>query len=255
MGRPFYFAETGYVAQSYLSSYQGYYSSWDSVFPQQWDYSVDTFKQLGMYVGPDMGQWTPEVQQELYRHVVEYRENYTDFPISAIRMAQQHRDWIHGNWTFMYADFGVFLVEFDSALKMADIILAGRPECGMSDRQLFISEAAQNLTTVLSTTFEYMMSSNSYMYNIVNQQVMDSFQSMFSMAIMDMYDPLRAIQQLELNFFETNRALIRKQLDNLSRALSWYINSGLLVTLTNQRDWLLDMVQNVDSRLCQYPDQ
>lgn len=241
------------LAENFLTSYSGYYSGWEYVFPQ-WEYEIETFRMLGSYVSQDNG-WGPEVQEDLYRHVVEYRENYTDFPIYGIRAVQQHRDWIHGNWTFMNADVAVFLVEFDSALRMADIILAGRPECGMSDRQMFISEASGNLSNTLTNTLSYLLSGNSYLYNIVNQQVMTTFNSLFSMAVMDMYSPMRAVQQLELNFFETNRALIRKQLDNLSRALSWYINSGLLVTLTNQREWMLNVVQNVDTRHCEYPDE
>lgn len=234
----------------YGYGYSSGYGYWESVFPQ-WGYELEQFVQLGQYVSPDMGmQWSPELQQALWRHVVEYRENYTDFPISAVRMLQQHRDWTQSNFTFLTADMCVFLIEVDNALRLADTMLKARPECGMSDRQMFISEATSNLTNVLSMTTSYIMSSNSYLYGIVSQSSMSQFPSLFSMAVMDMYCPMTAIKQLELNFFEAQRALLRKQLDNLSRALFWYINSGMLVTFTNQREWLLNTVQNVDTRPC-----
>lgn len=253
MGRSYYFQEVAQLGEQFNQYNYGMCENFKYVLPQ-WEPELDSYRMLGQYVSQDMG-YGAEVTEDLMRHVIEYRENYVDFPISAINMVQQHRDWFDGNCTFIYADLAVFLVEVDNALKMSDAILAGRPECGTSDRQMFVQDVTSQVSTSLSTTLSYMMSSNSYLYSIVNQQILSSFQSLFSMAIMDMYSPLRSLQQLELNFFESNRALIRKQLDNLSRALTWYINSGLLVALTNQREWLLNTVQNADNYACQYPDQ
>lgn len=248
MARPFYFSEVSQMADQFLQQ-NGYYNSFEYVFPQ-WSMEMDSWTMIGQYVSQDMGLPT-EVQVPLQRHVVEYRENYTDFPMSAIALVEQHKDWMQGNYTFMEADVAVFMVELDSALRMGSIILSQRPECGVQDSQMFVQEVVSSVQNSLQMTLSYMMSSNSYLYNIVNQQILQSFQSLFSMAVMDMYCPMRALQQLELNFFETNRALIRKQLNNLSTALNWYINSGLLVAMTNQREWLLNTVQNVDTRPCQ----
>lgn len=251
MGRSFYHQEVSMIAQQYVSSYNGYFSTWQYIYPM-WDYALQSYQMLGQYVAQNL---TTADQIELFEYVVYSRRNYTDFPISAMRMVQQQIDWMHANVTFIAADCAVFLVELDSALRLVDIILSGRPECGQQDRSQFIQAATQNVSQALTTSFSYMMSGNSYLAQIVNQQALQNFQSLFSMAVMDMFDPLRALQQLELNFFETNRALIRMELENLSRAVSYYLNSGLLVALTNQRDWLLNLMQTIDTLPCQYPDQ
>lgn len=253
MGTSYLHQEVSQIAQQYVSSYSGYYSSWYYIYPQ-WDYALQSFQSLGMYVSQNMGL-PSDVQEELFRYVVEYRRNYTDFAVSAMRMVQQHLDWIHGNYTLLIADVGVFLVEFDAALRLADIVFDSRPECGLQDQQMFTQSAVGNLSSSMSTTMSYMMSNGGYLYGIVNQQTLQSFQSMFSMAVMDMYCPISALKQLELNYFETNRALIRKQLENLSQTLSYFMTSGMLVTLTGLRDWTLNVAENVGTWPCQYPDQ
>jgi len=240
----FYFMEVSSVVTS-LMSYMPI--SWMSIFPQMNQYTTQLYSMVSQ-ISPSY-----PLASNLSAYICNGKQNYTYVYNNIAASINEVVITISANITLWQGDTLQLLKELDNVLRVAINLLRYRPECGTSDRQMLVQNSISPFYMVMQNLNGILQNMNS-IFMTCGQTIISQIGTLIQYALMDQIDPFTALENVELAYLIPSVTFLKKQIYNSMVAMDYMITANNHVQLTELRKYVLNILTNITTWPCQYPD-